>query len=105
MTLTEVKSTSWGFVENNPSGVIETEEQWNYAKEYGDKCCINTRYLKSFEEDKGRLLTVGSWFGGASFYWSISEYDKNNPSEYWIKYPPEHIDWYWGKNGIIDFTK
>jgi hypothetical protein len=91
-----------GFVENIPSGTIETEEQWNYAKEYGDKLYIDTRYMKSFEKDKGLLIGLGSWFGGASFYFSVSEYDENKP--YWVKYPPEHLEWFWGNNGKIDFN-
>lgn len=108
MTFSELKELEktdcWAGIGSVPQGIIETEEQWNYLKEYSKHISIDDRYLTSFEEDKGKWLNLGSWFGGASFYWSLNKQLPNFDTEYYKKFPP-HVEWYWGKNGKIDFRK
>lgn len=98
------KKDIWAAIDAVPQGIIETEEQWNYLKEYSKHIVIDDRYLTSFDKDKGKWLDIGDWFAGGSFYWNLSKKPPDSDDEYFERHPL-HIEWYWGKHGKIDFSK
>ena len=94
----------WAFVDAVPYGVIENQEQYDYIKYYSDNTSISMDGMKSFEEDHGRYLNLGNYFGGAAFYFctvsveSALESIKTYPNLY-----PDTPEWSWGKYGKIEF--
>lgn len=94
----------WAFADAVPYGVIETQEQYDYIKYYSDHTAISMEGMKTFEEDRGRYLNLGNYFGGAAFYFCTESVEY--ALECIRKYPdifPETIDWSWGKYGKIEF--
>lgn len=55
-----------------PAGKVTTREQYDYIKYYAEHTEIDDRYIKSFEDVCGKWIDIGSWFGGAAFYFSVS---------------------------------
>jgi hypothetical protein len=96
----------WAFVDAVPHGIIETQEQYDYIKYYSDNTSISMDGMKSFEEDCGRYLNLGNYFGGAAFYFCTQSVEYT--LECIKKYPniyPETTDWSWGKYGKIEFEE
>lgn len=94
----------WAAEDAIPHGVIETKEQYDYIKYYSDHTAISMDGMKSFEEDKGRYLNIGNYFGGAAFYFSTISVEY--ATECIKKYPniyPEDLNWSYGKYGKIEF--
>ena len=79
-------SGSWAAIIAAPHGLIQTEEQYQYILEYAQNTEVSLDGMKTFEEDKGKCLYLGDYFGGAAFYfttstkniepWSYGEYGK-----------------------------
>ena len=59
---------TWAFLELRPTGKVVSKEQYEYVLYYAKQTGIDTRYIRTFEEEKGKYLRLGSWFGGASYY-------------------------------------
>lgn len=65
---------SWYDIECAPTGVIESIDDLQRAMIYAKDHAIDTRYIDQYLTDAsviGRELRLGSWFGGASFYYYI----------------------------------
>jgi hypothetical protein len=90
-------SGGWAEIIAAPSGIIETYEQYEYIKYWAKHTGVNLDGMKSFEEDKGRYLTIGSHFGGASFYFTTTEI------EYEKSLGNENLIWSYGKYGRVEF--
>lgn len=71
----KVESKTWADLELRPTGKVLTKEQYEYVLYYGKNTSIavDDRYIKTFEEERGKYLHLGSWFGGASFYFYFSD--------------------------------
>lgn len=72
---------SWYDIECAPKGVIVCIDDVQKAIAYAKKYAIDTRYIDRYTGDAsviGRELCLGSWFGGASFYYYIPERRKPN---------------------------
>ena len=72
----KTSNSSWYDIECAPKGVIECVDDLQRAIAYAKKYAIDTRYIDQYTGDAsviGRELCLGSWFGGASFYYYISE--------------------------------
>ena len=87
-----------------PTGKIETKEQYDYVMYYGNHTPIDVgeRYMKSYEESKGKYLHLGSWFGGASFYYYCSD-EPEHIDGYFEKDAPVYEKFSYGKFGKIEF--
>ena len=106
----KAKIGTWTDIECVPTGKIETKEQYDYLKYYVENTPIDDRYIKSFEESKGKYIHMGSWFGGAAFYLYMSDEpqgdydyrieDKNGAIVGYTKYEE---DFSYGKLGKIEF--
>lgn len=90
----EAPSSIWAAIDAVPYGIIETHEQYDYIKYYSDHTEVSMDGMKTFEEDKGRCLTLGNYFGGAAFYFETTV----NP-----KWMPNDPSWSYGKYGRIEF--
>ena len=90
----------WAFADAVPHGIIETQEQYDYIKYYSDHTSIKMDGMKSLEEDRGRYLNLGNYFGGAAFYFCTEsvEYIKKHLDIY-----HNDLEWSWGKYGKIEF--
>lgn len=63
---------SWYDIDCAPIGVIESIDDLQRAMIYAKDHAIDTRYIYQYITDAsviGRELRLGSWFGGASFYY------------------------------------
>lgn len=61
----------WADLELRPTGKVLTKEQYDYAVYYAKHTGIDCRYVRSFDEEKGKYLRLGNWFGGASYYFFL----------------------------------
>lgn len=97
-------STSWAHLELRPHGKIKTKEQYDYVIYYGQHTSISVdeRYIKLFEEEQGKYLHLGNWFGGASFYFYFSD-NPENIDGYFDEDAPKYEDFDYGKAGKIEF--
>lgn len=101
---------TWTDLECIPTGRIETREQYNYLKYYAEHTVIDDRYIKSFEDSAGKYIHLGNWFGGAAFYFSLTD-KPEGIYETAIKAKDgsviEYTEWYeefsYGKLGEIEF--
>lgn len=95
---------TWADLELRPTGKIETKEQYDYVMYYGNHTPIDVgeRYMKSYEESKGKYLHLGSWFGGASFYYYCSD-EPEHIDGYFEKDAPVYEKFSYGKFGKIEF--
>ena len=95
---------TWADLELRPTGKIETKEQYDYVMYYGNHTPIDVdeRYMKPFEESKGKYLHLGSWFGGASFYYYCSD-EPEHIDGYFEKDAPVYEKFSYGKFGKIEF--
>lgn len=96
----------WIYVDAVPSGIIETQEQYDYIKYYSDNTSIGMDGIRSFEEDRGRYLNLSNYFGGAAFYFStLSIEDAERYANLYPSLYSENCNWCWGKYGKIEFEK
>lgn len=78
MTFKELGKISYGIIEAAPYGRIDTKEQYDYMIHYDKETNLGfyhsdkDRHIPTFEECKGRYLDMTSFFGGASFFFIIS---------------------------------
>lgn len=106
MTFEQLDKISYGIIDAAPYGRIDTKEQYNYMiyydKEtnfgfyYGDR----DRHVPTFEECKGKYLDMTSFFGGASFYFIISNHC-NKWNDETKKFEVIYPDFNYGKYGKI----
>ena len=104
------KLGAWTDIQCVPTGKITTKEQYDYLKYYVENTQIDDRYIKSFKESKDKYIHMGSWFGGAAFYFYMSDEpqgnydyrieDKNGAIVGYTKYEEEFS---YGKLGKIEF--
>lgn len=104
--------STWADLELIPHGKVITKEQYDYILYYGHHTgiAVDERYIKSFEEECGKYLHMGNWFGGASFYFHFSDKpegvyesairDKNGVI---IGYKEYFEEFTYGRCGKIDF--
>ena len=102
---------TWADLECRPTGRIDTKDQYDYLKYYSDHTAIDDKYIKSFEEVKGKYIHLGSWFGGASFYFSLEDkpegvFETSIRAEDGriIKYTEWYEKFSYGKLGKIEFN-
>lgn len=69
----KAKEKVWAFLELRPTGRVLTKEQYDYAMYYAKHTGIDCSYIRSFEEEKGKYLRLGNWFGGASYYFFFGD--------------------------------
>ena len=50
----KAKEKVWAFLELRPTGRVLTKEQYDYAMYYAKHTGIDCRYIRSFEEEKGK---------------------------------------------------
>lgn len=67
----KAKEKVWAFLELRPTGRVLTKEQYDYAMYYAKHTGIDCSYIRSFEEEKGKYLRLGNWFGGAGYIRTI----------------------------------
>ena len=84
---------TWAFLELRPIGKVVSKEQYEYVLYYAKQTGIDTRYIRTFEEEKGKYLRLGCWFGGASYYFYFA--DQTEGVE----------DFSYGKFGAITFEE
>lgn len=62
-------SKTWADLELRPTGKVLTKEQYEYVLYYGrnTSIAVDDRYIKTFEEERGKYLHLGSWFGVRAF--------------------------------------
>ena len=101
---------TWAFLELRPTGKVISEEQFEYVLYYAKQTGIDTRYIKTFEEEKGKYLRLGSWFGGASYYFyfvdcpeGVPETAEKNEFGAYTKYTEYYEEFSYGKCGMITF--
>lgn len=103
---------TWAFMELVPRGKVTTKEQYDYVLYYGQNTSIavDDRYIKSFEDECGKYLHTGDWFGGASFYFYFSEKPEGiresairNKNGAIIDYKEYYEEFSYGKCGKIEF--
>lgn len=99
---------TWAFLELRPTGKVVSKEQYEYVLYYAKQTGIDTRYIRTFEEEKGKYLRLGSWFGGASYYFyfaeqpeGVSETAERNEFGAYTKYTEYYEDFSYGKFGAI----
>lgn len=51
----KAKEKVWAFLELRPTGRVLTKEQYDYAMYYAKHTGIDCRYIRSFEEEKGKI--------------------------------------------------
>ena len=103
---------TWAFLELRPTGKVVSKEQYEYVLYYAKQTGIDTRYIRTFEEEKGKYLRLGSWFGGASYYFyfaeqpeGVSETAERNEFGAYTKYTEYYEDFSYGKFGAITFEE
>lgn len=101
---------TWAFLELRPTGKVVSKEQYEYVLYYAKQTGIDTRYIKTFEEEKGKYLRLGSWFGGASYYFYFADFPEGVPetaekNEFgaYTKYTEYYEEFSYGKFGMIAF--
>ena len=103
---------TWAFLELRPTGKVVTVEQYAYVLYYAKHTGIDTRYIRTFEEDKDKYVRLGSWFGGASYYFffgdqpeGVSETAERNEFGAYTKYTEYYEEFSYGKFGAIEFAE
>lgn len=96
--LNKVDSRAWADLELRPSGKIATREQYDYVLYYSKHTSIRIEdaggtYIKSFENAAGKYLCLGNWFGGAAFYFYVTDEPCDN----------ERKEFSYGRLGRIEF--
>lgn len=101
---------TWAFLELRPTGKVVSKEQYEYVLYYAKQTGIDTRYIKTFEEENGKYLRLGSWFGGASYYFYFADFPEGVPetaekNEFgaYTKYTEYYEEFSYGKFGMITF--
>ena len=102
----------WADLELRPTGKVLTKEQYDYAVYYAKHTGIDCRYVRSFDEEKGKYLRLGNWFGGASYYFffgnqpeGIIETAVTNDWNVIETFKEYYEDFSYGKLGKIDFDE
>lgn len=49
---------TWAFLELRPTGKVVSKEQYEYVLYYAKQTGIDTRYIRTFEEEKGKYLRL-----------------------------------------------
>ena len=103
---------AWPDLELIPHGKVTTKKQYDYVLYYGQHTCIavDDRYIKPFEEECGKYLHLGDWFGGASFYFYFSDHPEGvyesairNKNGVIVGYKDYYEDFTYGRCGKIEF--
>lgn len=103
----------WEFLRAIPHGKIISEEQFLYCLEYGRKMGIGGTTDKyqiehlAYEEVENKYLRLGNHFGGASFYFYVSDQPEPiNPIYDFgkvVSCDGYYENFIYGKYGKIDF--
>ena len=111
MTYTELcekkMKDSWSFVKAAPCGLITSREQYDYMVAYSEKTNFGF-YIKgsydipTYRECYDKYLSMTSFFGGASFYFTITDLFHEYVNGRLIAVPKK---WDYGKYGKIDLEK
>lgn len=108
----KAKDKVWAFLELRPTGKVLTKEQYDYVMYYAKHTGIDCSYVRSFEEEKGKYLRLGSWFGGASYYFffgdqpeGIIETAVTNEWKVIETFKEYYEDFSYGKLGKIEFDE
>lgn len=98
------------FLELRPTGKVVSKAQYEYVLYYAKQTGIDTRYIKTFEEEKGKYLRLGGWLGGASYSFYFSDFPEGVPetaekNEFgaYTKYTEFYEEFSYGKFGMITF--
>ena len=94
----------WADIDAVPHGIIENEEQYNYIIEYSRNTSIKLDGMKPYPLAQGMYLNLGSYFGGASFYFTLMTV--KDVTEMKDRYPdiyPNDLSWSYGKYGKIEW--
>lgn len=67
-----LSSGCWAEEDAAPYGIVKTKEQYDYIKYYSDNTSIAFK-LNDFESCVGKYISMGSYFGGASFYFYATD--------------------------------
>ena len=68
------RNPAWWEVECAPVGIIESFNDIRFAVDYGKQHDIDVKNIEKYLHDSyviGRKLSLGSHFGGASFYYYV----------------------------------
>lgn len=99
----------WADLILRPTGQILTKEQYEYIKYY-EKHALSHKYIAEipFEEARGKYLHIGNYFGGAAYYFWLSDepegkdmiYNENGMPK---GYSSHYNEFSYGKYGKIEF--
>lgn len=104
--LCEIKD-SWRFLKAAPRGLITSREQYDYMVAYNEKTNFGF-YIKgsydipTYRECYDKYLSMTSFFGGASFFFTITDLYYEWVNERLIAVPKK---WDYGEYGKIDLEK
>lgn len=106
MTFKELGKMSYGLIDAAPYGRIDTKEQYDYMIYYEKETNFGfyhsdkDRHIPTFEECKGKYLDITSFFGGASFYFTIRDHS-NIYNEETKRFDISYPEFNYGKYGKI----
>lgn len=101
---------TWVSVELRPRGKVVSFLQYAYVLYYATNTGIDWKYIKTFEEEKGRYLRIGHNIDGSKYYFFFSDYpegvietaEKNEFGAY-TKITEFYEEFSYGKFGKIEF--
>lgn len=106
----KVSNRSYAALELRPTGKIGTKEQYDYVVYYCEHTEIDGCQISPFYIAEGKYLHIGNYFGGASFYFYLSDkpegiYEEaiNDETGAIIGYKKFYKEFSYGKYGKIEF--
>lgn len=103
---------TWAFLELRPTGKVVTVEQYAYILYYAKHTGIDTRYIRTFEEEKNKYIRICSWCSGMKYYFffgdqpeGVIETAEKNEFGAISKFRECYEEFSYGKYGAIDFSE
>lgn len=103
---------TWAFLELRPTGKVVTVEQYAYILYYAKHTGIDTRYIRTFDEEKNKYIRICSWCSGMKYYFffgdqpeGVIETAEKNEFGAISKFRECYEESSYGKYGAIDFSE